>query len=67
MSALAQQQQMLQQPYAMAPPTHKQTNLFVGSISGGITDDFLNKLLSVRALHLVCSQPLPSNHRHADQ
>ncbi|KAL4080580.1 hypothetical protein J3A83DRAFT_4200622 [Scleroderma citrinum] len=45
MSALAQQQQMLHQPYAMAPPTHKQTNLFVGSISGGITDDFLNRLL----------------------
>ncbi|KAI6015418.1 hypothetical protein PISMIDRAFT_30794 [Pisolithus microcarpus 441] len=44
-SALAQQQ-MLQQPYhVMAPPTQKQTTLFVGSISGGITDDFLNTLL----------------------
>jgi len=53
MSALAQQQQMLHQPFAMAPPTHKQTNLFVGSISGGITDDFLNKLLGVSNLPVL--------------
>ena len=42
-SALAQQQQM-----HFAPQVHKQTTLFVGSISGGITDAFLNQLLSVR-------------------
>ncbi|KIO02958.1 hypothetical protein M404DRAFT_638155, partial [Pisolithus tinctorius Marx 270] len=48
-SALAQQQQqqqMLHQPFhIMAPPTQKQTTLFVGSISGGISDDVLNRLL----------------------
>ena len=43
MSALAQQQHHFVQPQAQ-----KQTNLFVGSISGGITDAFLNQLLSVR-------------------
>ncbi|KAF8194190.1 hypothetical protein BJ912DRAFT_1021453 [Pholiota molesta] len=43
MSALAQQQQMQYMP----PPAQKQqTTLFVGSISGGITDAFLNQLLS---------------------
>jgi RNA-binding protein 25 len=47
MSALAQQQQMHQQfvpPHAQKQPT----TLFVGSISGGITDAFLNQLLMVR-------------------
>jgi RNA-binding protein 25 len=43
MSALAHQQQQMQY---MQPPVQKQVDLFVGSISGGITDDFLNKLLS---------------------
>jgi hypothetical protein len=46
MSALAQQQQ--QQMHFVQPQAQKQTNLFVGSISGGITDTFLNQLLSVR-------------------
>lgn len=46
MSALAQQQQ--QQTHFVQPQAQKQTNLFVGSISGGITDAFLNQLLSVR-------------------
>ena len=46
MSALAQQQQMHHQPF-MPPPVVKQTTLFVGSISAGITDAFLNELLSV--------------------
>ncbi|KAG8214940.1 hypothetical protein J3R82DRAFT_10130 [Butyriboletus roseoflavus] len=41
-SALAQQQQMMHQPFM---PPQKQTSLFVGSISGGITDAFLNKML----------------------
>jgi hypothetical protein len=45
MSALAQQQQQM---HFVQPQAHKQTNLFVGSISGGITDAFLNQLLSVR-------------------
>ncbi|KAF9220249.1 hypothetical protein BS17DRAFT_715147 [Gyrodon lividus] len=44
MSALAQQQQMMQQPF-MPPQAQKLTTLFVGSISGGITDTFLNQLL----------------------
>ena len=42
-SALAQQQQMQFVP----PQVQKQTTLFVGSISGGITDAFLNQLLTV--------------------
>ncbi|KIM74831.1 hypothetical protein PILCRDRAFT_99100 [Piloderma croceum F 1598] len=48
MSALAQQQQMHHQPFMPLPPppAQKQTTLFVGSISGGITDAFLNALLS---------------------
>lgn len=46
MSALAQQQQMHHQPF-MPPAAQKQTTLFVGSISAGITDAFLNQLLAV--------------------
>jgi RNA-binding protein 25 len=42
MSALAQQQQM----HFMPPQSQKQTTLFVGSISGGITDAFLDQLLN---------------------
>ncbi|KAF7982124.1 hypothetical protein HWV62_29849 [Athelia sp. TMB] len=45
MSALAQQQQMHHQPF-MPPAAQKQTTLFVGSISAGITDAFLNALLA---------------------
>ncbi|KAK2465280.1 hypothetical protein APHAL10511_002634 [Amanita phalloides] len=41
-SALAHQQQM----HFVPPQVHKQATLFVGSISGGITDAFLNQLLS---------------------
>ncbi|TFK93263.1 hypothetical protein K466DRAFT_478970 [Polyporus arcularius HHB13444] len=44
MSALAAQQQMHHQP-AFVPPQPKPTTLFIGSISGGITDSFLNELL----------------------
>jgi hypothetical protein len=45
-SALAQQQQMLQlQQFPGQPP--KAISLFVGSISGGIGDAFLNQLLGV--------------------
>ncbi|PPQ78720.1 hypothetical protein CVT25_010723 [Psilocybe cyanescens] len=43
MSALAQQHQM---QYMQPPQAQKQTTLFVGSISGGITDSFLNQLLT---------------------
>jgi RNA recognition motif-containing protein len=46
MQALAQQQQQMQ--YMQAPPAQKPT-LFVGSISGGITDAFLTQLLEVSA------------------
>ena len=57
MSALAQQQQ-----HQYMPQPQKQTTLFVGSISGGITDSFLNQLLSVCAypqtpivdVHIFC-------------
>ncbi|GBE85142.1 hypothetical protein BKA93DRAFT_818719 [Sparassis latifolia] len=42
-SALAQQQHMLHQQFV--PPQPKATQLFIGSISGGITDGFLNQLL----------------------
>ena len=45
-SALAQQQQMHVQGF-VPPQAQKQISLFVGSISGGITDGFLNDLLSV--------------------
>jgi hypothetical protein len=47
MSALAQQQQMHVQGF-VPPQSQKQISLFIGSISGGITDNFLNDLLSVR-------------------
>jgi hypothetical protein len=59
MSALAQQQQMHHQPFMPIPPpaAQKQTTLFVGSISGGITDMFLNALLSVS-----CSDCLMIGH-----
>src|SRR6266702_2167732 len=46
MSALAQQQQMHVQSF-VPPQAQKQISLFIGSISGGITDNFLNDLLSV--------------------
>jgi hypothetical protein len=45
-SALAQQQQMNNQGF-VPPQAQKPLSLFVGSISGGITDGFLNDLLSV--------------------
>ncbi|THH21417.1 hypothetical protein EW146_g166 [Bondarzewia mesenterica] len=45
MSALAQQQQMHHQQF-VPPQAHKEVTLFIGSISGGITDAFLNQLLS---------------------
>lgn len=48
LSALAQQQSM----HFVPPQAQKQTKLFVGSISGGVTDTFLNELLSVRSLLL---------------
>ena len=47
-SALAQQQQMHHGSFV--PPQPKSTTLFIGSISGGITDAFLNTLLGVRDL-----------------
>jgi hypothetical protein len=49
MSALAQQQQMHLQGF-VPPQAQKQISLFVGSISGGITDGFLNDLLCVSML-----------------
>ncbi|KAG5221428.1 U1 snRNP-associated protein [Salix suchowensis] len=46
MSALAQQQQM----HSMPPPAQRAATLFVGSISGGITDSYMNQLLSACGL-----------------
>lgn len=48
-SALAAQQQM-HHHNQFVPPQPRATTLFIGSISGGITDSFLNQLLSVRSL-----------------
>jgi RNA-binding protein 25 len=44
MSALAAQQQAM---HFVPPQAQKQTKLFVGSISGGVSDSFINELLSV--------------------
>ncbi|KAG7088885.1 hypothetical protein E1B28_012832 [Marasmius oreades] len=44
MSALAQQ--AMQNQHFAPPPAQKTVQLFVGSISGGVTDGFLNELLS---------------------
>jgi RNA-binding protein 25 len=52
--ALAQQQQMHGPggaPSFVPPNTQRATNLFVGSISAGIADNFLNQLLSVCPFH----------------
>lgn len=46
-SALAQQQQMHHGQFV--PPQPKNITLFIGSISGGITDSFLNQILGVRS------------------
>lgn len=54
-SALAQQQQILQQQQQFIPPQPRATTLFIGSISGGITDAFLNQLLGVRNFLLYVS------------
>ncbi|KAH9831339.1 uncharacterized protein C8Q71DRAFT_715453 [Rhodofomes roseus] len=45
MSALAQQQYGNHHPQ-FVPPQPRSTTLFIGSISGGITDNFLNALLA---------------------
>jgi len=50
LGALAQQQQMAFVPPQAQP---KLATLFIGSISGGITDAFLNQLLTVRAILCV--------------
>ncbi|KAG6889630.1 hypothetical protein C0992_004521 [Termitomyces sp. T32_za158] len=59
MQALAQQQQM----HFVPPQAQKQATLFVGSISGGITDAFLNQLLSVRKLGPPACGPVKSFKR----
>ena len=52
MSALAQQQQMHVQGF-VPPQAQKQISLFIGSISGGITDNFLNDLLCVSVFFTI--------------
>jgi hypothetical protein len=47
LGALAQQQQ--QMAFVAPQGQAKLATLFIGSISGGITDSFLNQLLTVRA------------------
>lgn len=51
-SALAQQQQQM---HFVPPQQQRHTTLFVGSISGGITDSFLNSLLSVSGTRTIIS------------
>ena len=53
-SALAAQQQM-HHPPSFTPSKPQPTTLFIGSISGGITDTFLNEILKVS----VCSMAGP--------
>lgn len=53
MSALAAQNQMQHHNHFSGPPP-KAVTLFIGSISGGITDSFLNSLLNVRPWHAHC-------------
>lgn len=62
MQALAQQQQQMHTQTFVPPQTQKMVNLFIGSISGGITDAFLNELLSVRvfACHILLFLSLSS-------
>jgi len=47
MAALAQQQHMA--PHLMNAQQGQKTTLFIGSISGGITDVHLNEMLGVRS------------------
>ena len=54
MGALAHQQQMLHHQQFSPPP--KVVPIFVGSISGGISDAFLNDLLSVSGERSVMPQ-----------
>lgn len=46
MQALAQQSQMAHHPAFIPPQAHKSINMFIGSISAGIQDSFMNALLS---------------------
>jgi RNA-binding protein 25 len=60
-SALAQQQQMLQQQqFPQQPP--KSISLFIGSISGGISDGFLNELLAVSRSSFIASNLVNGTH-----
>ena len=58
MSVLAQQQQVHHWQF-MLPPVVKQTTLFIGLISAGIADAFLNELLSM-STHLLDIFPVPT-------
>ena len=67
MSALAQQQQMHVQSF-VPPQAQKQISLFIGSISGGITDNFLNDLLCVSvSYHYSLLDLLKWQCRHAEK
>ena len=55
MGALAHQQQLQHHQQFSQPP--KVVPLFIGSISGGISDSFLNELLSVSGFPLSLSRP----------
>jgi RNA-binding protein 25 len=47
MQALAAQQQMMHHQAFVPPQAQRITTMFIGSISAGITDAWLNQLLSV--------------------
>ena len=55
MGALAHQQQLLH--HQQIPPPQKVVPVFIGSISGGISDAFLNELLSVSSFRLTVPRP----------
>jgi hypothetical protein len=50
---------LAQHPPPFVPPAQKRTvSLFVGSISGGITDQYLSRLLGVRLFCIHRGTPL---------
>jgi hypothetical protein len=65
MSALAQQQQMANNQFVPPQAPRPQHNLFVGSISGGITDAMLTELLNVRVTFSPSDAILMCIYRHA--
>lgn len=64
-ATLAQQQQHMQ-PHFVNAQASRTTTLFVGSISGGITDAHLNEMLGVCPFpYAISEQSLIPSFRHA--